>query len=140
MHGVIFEDKHSFRDWGLLLKTRPEISPPAPKLKLIQVPGSNKVIDLTESLTGQVHYEPRTISFEFVVMADREQWPSLYSEILTYLHGKRIRIIMDDDPNFYYTGRVSVEGFEAEKKTAILTMAAEVEPYKKERFGEGGRL
>lgn len=137
MHGVIFNDKHTYRDWGLLTKSRPNISPPQPKLKLISVPGSDHVIDLTQHLTGQVHYEMRTISFEFVIMAERSRWSSLHSEIMNYLHGRSIRIIMDDDPNYYYTGRVMVGNLEPEKKTAVLTMEAQVEPYKRERFGEG---
>jgi predicted phage tail component-like protein len=139
MHGVIFNDKHSWRDWGLLLKTRQKISPPTPKLKQIQVPGTDTVIDLTERLTGKVHYEPRTISFEFVTAAPREKWASLHSEILSYLHGKSVKIIFDDDPNWYYTGRVTVGDMEAEKKTANLTMTATVEPYKRDRFGGDGR-
>lgn len=137
MHGIIFGDKHTYRDWGLLLKSRPEISPPSPKLKLVKVPGSNKVIDLTEALTGEVKYDTRQITAEFFIVDDRDRWPFLYSEILNYLHGKSIRIIMDDDPNFYYTGRVTVGEMEPDKKTASLTITAEVEPYKRERFGEG---
>lgn len=140
MNGVIFNDKHTYRDWGLLLRSRPQISPPAPKYKMIQVPGSDRIIDLTESLTGQIHYEPRTISFEFVTGAPRAQWASLHSDILTYMHGKSVKIIFDDDPNWYYTGRVTVGDFEAEKKTATLTMTATVEPYKRERFGDGRKL
>lgn len=137
MHGVIFGDKHTYRDWGLITKDRPDISPPSPKLKLIEVPGSDKIIDLTESLTGKVHYEMRTISFSFTVMAERDRWPALYSEILNYLHGKSIRIIMDDDPNYFYTGRVMVGNLEPDRKVATLRMEAMVDPYKRERFGEG---
>lgn len=137
MNGVIFNDKHTYRDWGLLMKTRPNISPPKPKLKLIEVPGSDSVIDLTESLTGMVHYEMRTICFEFVMMEDRSRWTSIYSDIMNYLHGKRVRIILDDDPNYCYTGRVSVGDLEPDKKVAVLEMEATVEPYKRERFGEG---
>ena len=137
MQGVIFGDKHTYRNWDLIIKTRPNVSPPVPKLKLIQVPGSDHVIDLTEHLTGQVHYEPRTISFEFVMMAERSRWATLYSEIMTYLHGKSLRIIMDNDPNFYYTGRVIVGELDPGKVTAELKMQAQVEPYKKARFGEG---
>lgn len=140
MHGVTFNDKHTYRDWGLLIKSRPNISPPVPKLKLIQVPGSDKVIDLTEHLTGRVHYEPRTIQFEFTMMTERERWPFLYSDILTYLHGQRMQIVMDDDAEYCYTGRVTVGELKPEKKTAVLVMTAEVEPYKRERFGEGRRL
>lgn len=140
MQGVIFNDKHTFRDWGLLMRSRPMVSPPTPKTKIIQVPGSDKIIDLTETLTGQVHYEPRTIKFEFVTGAPRESWASLYSDIMTYMHGRTVRIIFDDDPNFFYTGRVTVGDFETDKRHATLTMTAECEPYKRERFGYGRRL
>lgn len=140
MHGVIFGDKHTYRDWGLVLKSRPVISAPTPKVKMISVPGSDRVIDLTEHLTGSVHYEPRTISFEFVMLARRTQWASLHSSILDYLHGKSIRIIFDDDPNYFYTGRVTVGTLDVAKETAILAMTATVEPYKRERNGEGRRL
>lgn len=140
MQGVIFNDKHTFRDWGLLMKSRPVVTPPTPKTKIIQVPGSDKILDLTEHLTGQVHYEPRTIKFEFVTGAPRETWASLHSDILTHMHGKRVKIIMDDDPNWYYTGRVTVGDLDADKKSATLEVTAEVEPYKRERFGDGRRL
>ena len=140
MHGIIFGEKHTYRDWGLLLKSRPEISPPSPKTKLVKVPGSSKVIDLTEALTGEVKYDTRQIKAEFFIMDDRDRWTHLYSEILEYMHGKNVRIIMDDDPNYFYTGRVTVEELKPDKKTAVLTITAEVEPYKRERFGEGRRL
>lgn len=140
MDGVIFNDKHTYRDWGLLLKSRPKISPPAPQVKLVQVPGSDTLLDLTQSLTGKVHYEPREISFEFITAAPRKTWANLYSEILTYLHGQRVKIVFDDDPNWVYTGRVSVGELTPEKSAATLTMTATVEPYKKERFGSGVML
>ena len=140
MHGVIFGEKHTYRDWGLVLQSRPQISPPSPKYKMIQVPGSDRIIDLTQHLTGEVHYEPREIKFEFALLADRSRWASLHSEILNYLHGKSIRIIFDDDPNYFYSGRVTVGDMGVAKETATLAMTATVEPYKRERHGEGRRL
>ena len=140
MQGVIFDDKHSYRDWALVLRKRPKVSPPVPKTKLIQVPGSDKIIDLTQHLTGKVHYEPRTITFEFTMVADRERWADLYSDILDAIHGKSVKIVMDNDQNWVYTGRVTVGDLESEKRTANLNMTATVEPYKQERFGGGRRL
>lgn len=137
MHGVTFGNQHSFRAWGLMLKDKPVISPPQPKYKIVQVTGTDKIIDLTESLTGKVHYEPRTISMEFVLMRDRNRWAAIYSDILNTLHGKRVRIIFDDDPNFYYVGRVTVGEFDGEAAHASLPITAEVEPYKREKYGEG---
>jgi len=140
MQGVTFGNKHTYRTWSLLLKSRPVISPPVPKTKVIQVPGTDTVIDLTEALTGDVKYEPRTIECEFWIVEGRSKWPAVYSAILNELHGKRMNIVMDDDPNYYYTGRVAVEAFDAEKKTATVKIVAEVEPYKRSRYGEGRLL
>lgn len=141
MHGVTFGTKHSFRTWGLMLKNRPFISPPKPKTKLIQVPGSDTVIDLTESLTGgEVKYEQREIRCEFCVLGGRPNWSAIYSAILNEIHGKRLQIVMDDDPNYYYIGRVAVDQWESEEATATVVITAEVEPYKRARYGEGRRL
>jgi len=140
MHGVTFGNKHSFRAWNLMLKSRPEISPPVPKTKLIQVPGTSTVIDLTEALTGEVKYELRTIRCVFCVVGGRSKWPAVYSAILNEIHGQRMQIIMDDDPNYYYIGRVAVDQWESEEVTATIVITAEVEPHKRARHGEGRRL
>lgn len=65
MNGVKFGSKHSYDDWGLILKSRPVISPPSPKTIYIDVPGADGIIDLTESMTGEVKFNNRTITFEF---------------------------------------------------------------------------
>ena len=140
MHGVTFGTKHSYRAWGLMLSVRPEISPPRPQLKLIQVPGSNTVIDLTEALTGEVKYEPRKIKCIFSVVDGRSKWSAVYSEVLNDVHGKRLKITMDDDPNYYYIGRVVVNQWESEEAIATIVIEAEVEPFKYNRHGEGRRL
>lgn len=140
VHGVTFGNKHSFRAWNLMLKSPPEISPPKPKTKIIQVPGSNTVIDLTEALTGEVKYEPRTIRCEFCVNGGRPKWPAVYSAVMNDIHGKRMQIIMDDDPNYYYLGRVAVDQWESEEATATIVITADVEPHKRARHGEGRRL
>lgn len=140
MQGVTFGTKHSYREWGLILKTRPVISPPKPKTKLIEIPGSDKVIDLTEMLTGAVHYEPRQIKCEFIVADGRPKWPAVYSAVLEAVHGKRLQIIMDDDPNYYYEGRVAVDEWQSEEVTSTIVITAEVDPYKRSRFGSEAKL
>ena len=140
MHGVTFDNKHSFRTWGLFLKVRPEISPPKPQTKLIHVPGTNKIIDLTESLTGDVRYEPRRIKCIFCVVGGRPNWSAVYSAVLNDVHGKRMKIVMDDDPNYYYIGRVEVNQWESEEAIATIVIEADVEPFKYARHGGGRRL
>lgn len=132
MNGVTFGDKHSYRDWGLILKSRPVISPPSPKTLYIDIPGSDGVLDLTESLTGEVKFENRTITCEFNVIDSRKRWSNIYSEILDYLHGQRIKIILDEDPTYYYVGRFQVNEWKSDKVTSLITIEGNVEPYKLE--------
>ena len=132
MNGVTFGDKHSYRDWGLILKSRPVLSPQSKKTLYIDIPGSDGVLDLTESLTGDVKFENRTITCEFNVIDSRKRWSNIYSEILDYLHGQRIKIILDEDPTYYYVGRFQVNEWKSDKVTSLITIEGNVEPYKLE--------
>lgn len=124
----------------MLLKSYPIFTPPKPKTKLVEVPGSDIVLDLTESLTGKVHYGTRVGRFEFVVVGGRSKWPAVYAALLNEIHGKRVQIVLDDDPNHYYQGRVTVDEWASEEVTATIVLTAEVEPYKHRRYGEGVKL
>lgn len=134
MNGVTFGSKHSFKDWGLILKSRPEISPPKPKVTYIDIPEADGQLDLTESLTGNVVYENRIIKCEFNVIDGRNRWSTIYSDILDFLHGQRIKVIFDEDPAFYYIGRLQVDEWKSDKKTSVITISGDVEPYKYELF------
>lgn len=136
MRGVTFGNRHSYRAFGLFLKSRPYIAPPKPKNKLIEVPGSDIILDLTESLTGKVHYGMREGKFEFFVVGGRPKWSAVYAAILNELHGKRLQIVLDDDPNYYWIGRVEIDEMESDKKTATIVLTAQLEPYKRLRHGD----
>lgn len=140
MLGVSFDRWHSFRSWGLLLTKPPQISLPKPKLRLVQVPGSDQIIDLTESLTGQVHYQPRTLFFEFLLLGERVQREAACDDLLSRIHGKRMDVTLDEDPNWFYRGRVVVETLTAGETSTALTVRVEAEPYRLQRHGEGRRL
>lgn len=134
MRGVTFDNKHSYHEWHLMFKSRPVISPPTPKTKYVEVPGADGALDMTNTLTGYTQYKNRKISFEFVIVAGRASWPAIYSDIMDTLHGNTVNIIFDDDPLYAYRGRITVGKWDAEKKTATLTMTAEVEPFKIDLF------
>ena len=135
MFGVTFGDKHSYRDWKLIPKSRPVISPPAPKTNYISIPEADGSLDLTEGLSGEVKFEDRTITFEFVVIEARKRWSRIYSDIMNYLHGKRMKIVLDEDPKYYYLGRLQVNEWESDKKTSTITITGTVEPYKYDLWG-----
>lgn len=135
MRGVTFDSKHTYWEWGLMLKSPPKITSPEPKTKYVDIPGAHGAMDLTEALTGKVQYNNRQMEMEFIIMADREDWSAIYSDILSFLHGQIRSITLDDDPAHFYRGRVTVGDPEREKKHVTIKMTAEVEPFRKNAEG-----
>lgn len=134
VYGVSFGEKHSFKDWQLTLEGRPEISSPLPKVVYVDVPGLDAFIDMTESLTGDVAYQSRTIEFTFTTRKVRKKWNKMYSDIASYLHGQRMRIILDEDKGYFYIGRVTVNEWKSDIRFSTIVIEAEVDPYKYERY------
>lgn len=135
MRGITFGDKHTYNDYGLYLSARPVVSSPKVKTNLVDIPGGNGSIDMSEVLTGHPVYETRMLSATFVVINARDRWTEVITQLLNDLHGKRMQIRLDDDPLYYWTGRVSVSEMKTEKKTAYITIEAIVDPYKHSTTG-----
>lgn len=131
MDTVTFGTKNSYTDFGLILSSK-DIGFPQAKTKTIEIPGANGVIDLTDCLTKDIKYENRTLSFTFAVIDRPERWAAKLSEIANYLHGKKMKIFMDWDKNYYYEGRCSVNQFKSNKRTGSLVVDCDCDPYKYE--------
>lgn len=129
MIGVTFGDKHSFDDFGIYLTSK-TINPPEPQTNTISVPLRDGSIDLTESLTNDVKYNDRKINMTFSVIHPMEQWSDKVSEIENYLHGKRMKVVFDDDANFYYIGRLKVNEWSSQKSIGKLVIECVADPYK----------
>lgn len=129
MIGVTIGEKHSYDDWGLILSSK-TISPPVPKTNNVSVPLMDGTIDLTEILTEDIKYEDRNLKFTFSVVDKRKSWAEKISEIENYIHGKRMKIVCDDDPAFYYIGRVSVDNWNSDSRVGKLVVNCTVEPFK----------
>lgn len=129
-HSVTFGDKNTWSDWRLVPSSRPLFNPPAPKVKTLDIPGGNGVIDLSQALTGYPVYQNRTGSIEFIVMNDFRPWHEAYSDIMDYLHGQSMRAILEDDPDYFYEGRFSVNAWKSEKDWSRIVIDYDVGPYK----------
>lgn len=137
MIGVRFDSAHTYTDWKLLL-TEKEIGLPEPKTNIIDIPGADGVLDLTETLTGGVRYGNRTLKFSFTTTDNLsgEQWPALLTKISTALHGQRKVIVLDDDPDWTYEGRCVVDEFATSKAARTIVISCDCDPYKTNGVGE----
>lgn len=134
-HSITIGDKNTWDDWHLVPTSRPLVPPPHVNASYVTIPGSNGALDLTEALTGYPTYTNRTGSWEFLVLNGYGEWYARYSEIMAYLHGKKFRAILDDDPNYYYEGRFAVDSWASNKDWSRITINYNVGPYKIEVHG-----
>ena len=128
MKGITFGTLHSYNDLKLIL-TKKEIGSPAVKERKIEIEGADGDLDLTEFF-GEPKYENVTHKFEFSTIVPQAQFLSLFSTVKNALHGKKMRIILDGDPLFYYLGRVKVSSFTNEKNIGMISIECDCEPYK----------
>lgn len=137
-HSIIIGDKNTWADWYLIPSSRPVFNPPEPKTKYVDIPGANGILDLSTVLTGDIMYNNREGSLEFIVDNGQlseykaENWATVYSTILNYLHGKVFKAVLEDDPGFYYQGRFSVNQWASEEHNSKITIDYSVAPYKYE--------
>lgn len=106
-----------------------KIGTPPPKVETIDIPGGDGVLDLTEAF-GDVKYQNRKLSFDFSTIAPKSQFMDVFSRVQNLLHGRRMDIRLSDDPGWYYTGRVSVNEWKADKAVGTFTVDCDCEPYK----------
>lgn len=131
MYGVTFDEKHTYNDFGLCC-TSVEIGAPNVKKKVVNLKGADGMLDLSE-VFGRVLYGNRKLKFTF----DHEErnytaWATHLSALFNYLHGKRRQITLDNDPNYYYDGRVAVKGTKNNKPFSLVTIEIDAAPYKRE--------
>lgn len=131
MINVFFDSIRTYDDWKLMLESI-HITFPEPKLELVDIPGMNGKIDLTEA-NGPVCYKNRTVTLTFSLDTDYTKWHILSSQIARELHGKQKKCILPDDPNFYYFGRFQLETSKDNDVITDITITGDVEPFKLER-------
>lgn len=129
--GVSFDGTHTLRAWGLHWSDY-SISAPTARTNIVDIPGAKVRLDLTEALYGKATYDNRTITMDFWIDTDRKGWMTLTSKIQNAIGGRRCKIVLDTDPDYYWQGRVTVDSTMSSDspRLAFFTITADVEPYK----------
>ena len=128
MNGVKFDNLHSYEDLGLILTSK-TIGMPEPKTATNQVPGADGELDYTEYF-GDVKYTNRSLEFEFSIIDAPADFLKLYSRLHNTMNGRKMKITLDDDPGFYYTGRVFIDEWKSNGRIGKVVIGVNAEPYK----------
>lgn len=128
MKGIIFGSLHSYDDLRLILESK-EMGAPQVKVNKIDIPGADSALDLTDFF-GEPKYEDVKHKFQFASIEPQDTFLTQFSTIKNAIHGKKVRIILDDDPAFFYTGRCFVSSFTNDRGIGTVSVECECEPYK----------
>jgi hypothetical protein len=132
--GAYINGIHTFKDLGLVTGNNDVVGEAEVMTNYVTVPGSNKRIDLTESITGYVPYERRELKFELGTKTDRVKWPILVRKISNIFHGRKVKVILDSEPDYYFEGRAKVKDTDRSTKICTCLMEIDCDPYKYDRF------
>lgn len=127
LNEIKFDDKGTYTDFGLLLTGR-KIGSATPKRKTIDVPWRDGVLDYTQ-VNGRTFYNNRTHEFSFKLI-NPDMFYVTYSELAEAIHGKTVRIVIPEDPSYYYYGMCEVGDMEVSKALGTITVTVNAEPYK----------
>lgn len=126
--GTDFGGIHSHRDLNLIQQTV-EVDPAEPKLNLVEIPGADGAVDMTEQPAGRVTYNTRKITWTFALYPG-ESWDAKHRQVSNALNGRKCNITLDTDPGYYYQGRLSVTKHKIDNTLRQITVVAICQPYK----------
>lgn len=134
-HSVYYGSYNSWNTWCLVPSERPSIAPPEIYTPYDDFKDGLGAIDLDLLTNNDMEMVGRSGTHQWIIDTfEREdrgmEWFDVYSSILQKIHGKKMQIILEDEPNYYYYGRVSVKDYKAEASHSTLSIDYLVEPYK----------
>lgn len=144
VHSISFDGKNTWDGFGLNMipNTRPLVNPPEPKTERIDIPGGNGSINMSRLLNNYTVFKDREGSWEFTLTdyynqydylnKDQKRWARVFSQIMNYLDGRERKVVLNDQPNFYYVGNVHVNKWDSDVHWSKITLDYTLDPFKYE--------
>lgn len=143
-HSITIGEKNTWDDWKMIPASRPVVAPPVEKVISVDVPGRDGTTYLSKSLTGYPVFQSREGSWEFYLDTDNLRGTNLSDPIgagmLDHLmralaKGNSVpaqtKVRLEDDPAFFFLGRVWVDGGIKQKNGhSTVTLAYSFYPFK----------
>ena len=125
-------DGHDLGDMGLVVLDGFELPLPEPKTYLVDVPGSDGLIDLTE-FAGDIAYQPRSQTFTLAAVGLTDRTAQvLQTRLARLVHGRRKTFALGQDHGWTYTGRLALGTPSHDSGTTVWTwpLTVTADPYK----------
>ena len=118
-------------DWNLYITNTDIIGEPKQSTKYIEVPGRDGYLDLSTVISGRIIYTSRELKIQLSGPRDKTTWNAAISILRNRINGKICRFVFDDDPGYYWRGRVTIKDFSSALDKGVLTISLPTaDPYK----------
>ena len=121
---------NTWTTWHLIPSSRPAVVEPKVTTNLVEIPGRDDPLDLTDYLIGRPVYGMRSSGFSFYIDNNHENWDVIKDKITSALHGKRLKMRLEDSPEYYYEGRFTVSKYTSGASFSSITINYQLNPYK----------
>lgn len=123
------EKRNTWEDWKLVPTSPPMIDPPEVYTNIVEIPGrALGPLDLSEVPFGHPSYKNSEGSWEFILDDGGFSRTELYSILKKFLHGRYMKIMLEEDPFHYYQGRMSIGMPQTGNSNSVFTLDYVIAP------------
>lgn len=132
-------EKNTWDNWHLIPSTPPMIPAPEPVTNLVDIPGRRLgPLDLSLFPFNRISYKRITGTWDFLRDTTNTSMRSnMYEEIRHYLHGRYMKVSLEEDPNHYFMGRFFVGVPSNGRGPTGISIGYDLEPM---RFNQNGTI
>lgn len=122
---------HTITDWNMAIGNNDYIGDVVQENYYVDVPGADGFLDFSEAVTGRRIFKSRPIRIELGGKNRRNDWDLIISDIRNEIEGRKVKVIFDNDMEFYWIGRATIKGFDRNREIGMFTLSIpKAEPYK----------
>ncbi len=96
----------------------------------VDVPGRKGILDMSEALVGYPVFKTREISVHLGGNRPKNDWDGIISDLRMLYDGRTCKIIFDNDPYWYWTGRVRIRNFKRNGRIGEFDLVMTADAYK----------
>jgi len=67
----------------------------------------------------------------YVTRYSSQDWISIYEDMCSFLHGQRLTMVLEEDPDFYYEGRFNLDSWQPGESFSTVTISYQLDADKK---------
>lgn len=121
---------NTWTDWHLIPAEKPSIASPSIITNYLEYENHSGSFDMTENTAPSITYGDRIGELEFYVDNDHESWTAIRKKIAAAINGKIYKIVLEDDPTYYYEGRFVFKDWKSEANNSMITIKYQLAPYR----------